>query len=207
MSKEKVYRALAEQKGEFLSGEELSRRIGISRAAVWKAVETLRRSGCDIEARTGLGYCLRELGDHLGRREISACLGWDRPDWQAVEEVDSTNSLCKRMGMEGAPDGTAVIAECQNAGRGRCGRSFQSPAGLGVYCSILWRPKVTPEVLMNLPALGAVAAMRAIRDVTGTEVEIKWPNDLVYHGKKLGGILTELALEGESGAQLRPYFW
>ena len=200
MSKEKVYRALAEQQGAFLSGEELSRRIGISRAAVWKAVETLRKSGCDIEARTGLGYCLRELGDHLGEREIGAALGCERPHWQAVEEVDSTNSLCKRLGMDGAPDGTAVIAECQSAGRGRQGRSFQSPAGMGVYCSILWRPQVSPEALMNLPALGAIAVRRAIEEVTGVAIDIKWPNDLVLHGKKLGGILTELALEGESGA-------
>lgn len=199
MSREKVYAALAAQTGEYLSGEELSRQIGISRAAVWKAVESLRKQGCIIEARTGRGYCLLKIEDRLGQREIAACLGRPRANWQTVGEVDSTNSLCKRLAMDGAADGTAVIADCQSAGRGRCGRSFQSPAGQGVYFSILWRPELTPQGCMNLPVLGAVAACRAIEEVTGTRPEIKWPNDMVLHGKKLGGILTEMSLESESG--------
>ncbi len=199
MSQDRVYAALAKCPGEYLSGEELSRELGITRAAVWKAVEALRHQGYAIEARTGRGYCLVETQEKLERREITSYLGQDRPNWQVCGEVDSTNSLCKRLAMEGAPDGTAVIADCQSAGRGRRGRSFQSPAGMGIYFSILWRPEVPPQDLMSLPALGAVAACRAVEEVCGVCPEIKWPNDLVLHGKKLGGILTEMAMESESG--------
>ena len=200
MSRDRVYQALAECTGEYLSGEELSRRLGITRAAVWKAVESLRQQGCTIEARTGRGYRLAEVEDALGRREIAAYLKEERPHWRAEEQVDSTSSLCKRLAMEGAPDGTAVIADSQSAGRGRLGRDFQSPAGQGVYFSILWRPETAPEKLTCLPALGAVAACRAVETVCGVRPQIKWPNDLVLHGKKLGGILTEMAMESESGA-------
>lgn len=198
VSQDRVYAALAKCPGEYLSGEELSRELGITRAAVWKAVEALRHQGYEIEARTGRGYCLKATQERLGQREIAAYLGQERLNWQVCGEVDSTNSLCKRLAMEGAPDGTAVIADCQSAGRGRRGRSFQSPAGLGLYFSILWRPEVPPQALLSLPALGAVAACRAIEDVCGVRPEIKWPNDLVFHGKKLGGILTEMAMENES---------
>ena len=132
MSREKVYEALAERPGAFLSGEELSRRLGISRAAVWKAVEGLRRQGYEIEARSGCGYCLA-AGDRLDRREVAACFAKPRDNWQVLSRVDSTNTACKRLAAENAPDGTVVIADTQTAGRGRRGRSFLSPAGMGVY--------------------------------------------------------------------------
>lgn len=101
--------------------------------------------------------------------------------------------------LGGAPDGTAVLADCQTAGRGRRGRSFQSPAGKGLFFSILWRPDCAPEELLPLTALSAVAVCRAIQRVTGVRPQIKWPNDLVLGGRKLAGILTEMSLEGESG--------
>ena len=117
--------------------------------------------------------------------------------------VDSTNLVCKRMAAEGAPDGTVVMADGQTAGRGRLGRSFQSAQGLGLYLSVLWRPQTPPEEWMALPALGAVAACRAVVNVCGLDVQIKWPNDLVYGGKKLGGILTEsVLLEGAAAVVL-----
>lgn len=113
-----------------------------------------------------------------------------------LDTVDSTNLACKRLAAEGAPDGTVVIADRQTAGRGRLGRSFQSPAGLGLYLSILWRPETQMQQWMALPALGAVAAVRAIGRVCALDVQIKWPNDLVLQGKKIGGILTESVLLG-----------
>ena len=117
--------------------------------------------------------------------------------------VDSTNLVCKRMAAEGAPDGTVVMADAQTAGRGRLGRSFQSAQGLGLYLSVLWRPQTPPEEWMALPALCAVAACRAICRVCGLEAQIKWPNDLIYGGKKLGGILTEsVLLEGAAAVVL-----
>ena len=199
MSRELVYRALAQRPGAYLSGQELSRDLGISRAAVWKAVESLRRRGYDIEACSGRGYRLTDAGDRLGQREISACLRAPRDHWQVLEEVDSTNTACKRLAAENAPDGTVVMADCQTAGRGRRGRSFVSPRGMGLYLSVLWRPACPPESLLPLTALSAVAVCRAVERAGGVSPAIKWPNDLVLGGRKLGGILTELSLEGESG--------
>lgn len=198
MSKNEVYRALAEQEGQCLSGQELSRRLGISRAAVWKAVEALRRQGCDIEARPGSGYRLRP-GDRLDRLSVESCLSAPRDHWQVLEEVDSTNTACKRLAAEGAADGTVVMADMQTAGKGRRGRRFVSPRGKGLYLSVLWRPERPAEALLPLTALAAVAACRAMERVCSAAPEIKWPNDLVLQGKKLCGILTEMSLEGESG--------
>ena len=199
MSQKRVCAALQAAEGAYLSGEELSRSIGITRAAVWKAVEALRRQGYDIEARTGRGYRLRQSPDLLRRETVEAYLSAPRADWEVLESVDSTNSACRRLALEGAEDGTVVMADCQTAGRGRRNRSFQSPAGRGLFLSILWRPGCTPDKLLPLTALSAVAVYRAVERVCGVNLRIKWPNDLVLNGKKLGGILTEMALEGESG--------
>lgn len=108
--------------------------------------------------------------------------------------VDSTNNVCKALALDGAEDGTAVIAAAQTAGRGRLGRSFESPEGLGLYLSMLWRPIVSPEGLLPLTAMAAASAALALRRVTGADILIKWPNDLVLRGKKLAGLLTEAAL-------------
>ena len=132
--------------------------------------------------------------------EIAPYLPQERAHWHVISSVDSTNLVCKRMAAEGAPDGTVVIADTQTAGRGRLGRSFQSAQGLGLYLSVLWRPRTAPEEWMALPALGAVAAVRAVAQVCGLAVQIKWPNDIVYDGRKLGGILTESVLLGAEPA-------
>ncbi len=198
MSRDKVYLALAEQPGQYLSGQELSRKLGISRAAVWKAVEALRRKGYDIEARPGRGYCL-SAGDRLEQRDVEASLAVPRGGWRVLTEVDSTNTECKRQAMAGAPDGTVILADEQTAGKGRRGRSFLSPPGMGLYLSILWRPDCSPERLLPLTALTAVAACRAIERLGGVSPSVKWPNDLVMNGRKVCGILTEMSLEGESG--------
>lgn len=200
MSQQRVQEALqAAEEGAYLSGQELSRDLGISRAAVWKAVEVLRRQGYDIEARTGRGYRLVGAPDLLTQETVERYLIRPRDDFRVLSETDSTNSACRRLALEGAPDGTVVLADCQTAGRGRRGRSFQSPAGKGLFFSILWRPDCAPEQLLPLTALSAVAVCRAIRQVCGAQAQIKWPNDLVLSGRKLAGILTEMALEGESG--------
>ncbi|MBE6990866.1 MAG: biotin--[acetyl-CoA-carboxylase] ligase [Ruminococcaceae bacterium] len=199
MSRDRVYQALAERQGEFLSGQELSRRLGVSRAAVWKAVAALRSRGCEIEARSGLGYRLAATPDLLDRQTVEACLTAPRDNWQVLAQVDSTNTACRRLAADGAPDGTVVMADCQTAGKGRRGRSFLSPAGQGLYLSILWRPDCAPELLLPLTALSAVAVCRAVKRLSGVSPAIKWPNDLVLKGRKLCGILTEMSLEGESG--------
>lgn len=199
MSQESVYQLLSAAEGQFLSGQQLSAELGITRAAVWKAVEALRRQGCDIEAHSGCGYRLCGIGDRIGVREISAFLPQPREALYVYDSIDSTNTQCKRLAMDGAADGTVVIAEQQTAGRGRKGCSFQSPQGLGLYLSILWRPQCEPTQLLPLTSLAAVAVSRAIERVTGEAAAIKWPNDLLLREKKIAGILTEMALEGESG--------
>lgn len=199
MSQERVYQVLSAADGDFVSGQQLSAQLGITRAAIWKAVESLRRQGYDIEARSGCGYRLCGLSDRLGEREIGAFLTEPRHNIYVYQSIDSTNTQCKRLAMEGSVDGTVVIAEEQTAGRGRKGRTFQSPQGLGLYLSILWRPQCEPTRLLPLTSLAAVAVSRAIERVTGEKVQIKWPNDLLLGDKKIAGILTEMALEGESG--------
>ena len=129
MSRERVYQLLREQAGTFVSGQELSGLLGISRAAVWKAIDSLRRDGYTIEARTGLGYRLTAAPDALAEREIRRFLTADCPDLRCLAEIDSTNSYLKREALAGAPHGTAATAECQTAGRGRMTRGFRSPAG------------------------------------------------------------------------------
>lgn len=199
MSRERVYQLLREQSGTFLSGQELSGLLGISRAAVWKAIDSLRRDGYTIEARSGLGYRLVAAPDALVEREIRRFLSPDCPDLRCLEEVDSTNSYLKREALAGAPHGTVAVAECQSAGRGRMTRSFQSPAGRGVYLSVLLRPQLPPEELMGVTGMTAVAVCSAVERAAGVRPQIKWTNDLVLNGKKLCGILTELAVEGETG--------
>lgn len=199
MSRDQIYRLLAQREGEFLSGQEISRRLGVSRAAVWKAMDALRRDGYTIEARTGLGYRLAESPDALTEREIRRHLSVDCPGLRCLEEIDSTNSYLKREALAGAPHGTVAAANCQTAGRGRLSRSFLSPPDRGVYLSVLLRPQLPPEALMGTTGMAAVAVCRAIERVSRAEVGIKWTNDLVLNGKKLCGILTEMSLEGETG--------
>ena len=199
MSREKVYEALRERPGQFLSGEELSRRLGISRAAVWKAVDTLRREGYTIEARTGLGYALTAVPDALTLREIRRWLPREPENLLCLDQVDSTNSYLKRAALEGAPHGMAVVANQQTGGRGRMGRQFQSPRDKGVFLSVLLRPALSPEGLLPVTAMSAVAVCNTVERVCGVRPGIKWTNDVVLNGKKLCGILTEVALEGETG--------
>lgn len=201
MSKERVYQLLRERPETFSSGQELSRQLGISRAAVWKAIDSLRRDGYVIEARTGLGYRLTASPDALVEREIRRRLspGASCPDLRCLEEIDSTNSYLKREALAGAPHGTVAVANSQSAGRGRMTRSFQSPPGKGVYLSILLRPHLPPEALMGVTGMTAVAVCDAVERAAGVRPQIKWTNDLVLNGRKLCGILTELAVEGETG--------
>lgn len=197
--KEKILSLLKEAPGE-LSGEELSRTLGVSRAAVWKAIEQLRREGCEIAASTRRGYRLLSAPDTLSAERIGALMG-DCP-WHTnvivLESVDSTNNYLKQLAAQGAPAGTAVLAGQQTAGRGRRGRSFYSPEGQGLYLSVLLRPKAHPGELLHLTAMTAVAAMRAVERVCGKRPGIKWTNDLVFGTKKLAGILTELSVVAET---------
>ena len=187
--------------GDYVSGAELGARLGVTRAAVSKAVAALKREGWEIESVPNRGHRLVAEPDRLDRAAILAALG-EHP-WagtvEVLDTVDSTNNYLKAKGAAGAPHGTVAVADCQTGGRGRLGRRFDSAPGGGVYLSVLLRPACPPQALMTLTAQAAVATRRALRAVTGAEPGIKWVNDLVLGGKKLCGILTELSLEAESG--------
>ena len=201
MSREKVLSFL--RSGETVSGEELSRALGLSRTAVWKAVQSLRREGYVIEARPGLGYHLTRIPDALTEREIRNFLGPVRTVGRAVvcfDEIDSTNNYAKKLGNEGGQSGTVVIANCQTAGRGRVNRTFQSPRDKGIYLSVMLRPHLPTKRLLPATALAGVAVCDAVERVCGVRPRLKWPNDPVLGGRKLCGILTEASLEGESGS-------
>lgn len=201
MSREDVLALLRGEEG-FLSGQELSRRLGFSRAAVWKAVDALRREGYGIEARTGLGYRLLSAPDALTEVEIRSFLGRTAVvgrELRCFDELGSTNDYLKALPQADAPDGLAVTADSQTAGRGRMDRSFQSPKGAGVYLSVLLRPALPPDRLPPMTALAGVAVCAAVERACGVRPGLKWPNDPVLNGKKLCGILTEVSLEAETG--------
>lgn len=193
--------ALLRQTDDYLSGQDMSARLGVSRAAVWKAVEALRKEGYVINSAPNRGYRLAAATGRLSQREVLGLLGnhpW-APLVQVLDSVDSTNNLAKTLAAQGAPAGTVVIADCQTGGRGRLGRSFLSPAGDGIYLSVILRPRATPPELMHLTCAVAEVMCDAVENATGLRPGIKWTNDLVWGGRKLAGILTELSLEAELG--------
>ena len=135
----------------------------------------------------------------LNHSAICAHLGGSGWQVTVLDQVDSTNTLLKKMAREGAPAGTVVVADRQTGGRGRLGRTFLSPGGVGVYYSALIRPDCAPTELMHLTCAVAVAMCDAVEKAFGFRPGIKWTNDLVVEGKKLGGILTELGLDPKTG--------
>lgn len=183
-----------------LSGEAMSRDLGVSRAAVWKAVTALRSEGYTIDALPGRGYRLSASPDLLSPGELVRPGRWVGGQVVYLDRVDSTNDECRRRAATGAPDGLVVIAGEQTGGKGRRGRSFQSLPGKGLYLSLLLRPDVPLEEVSQLTAWTAVAVCRAVEGLTGLSCSIKWTNDILLEDRKLCGILTELGIEGETGA-------
>ena len=200
MEREQVAALLARGAGH-VSGEEMSRALGVTRAAVWKEIEALRQAGWPIQSSTRKGYRLAGPPPALSAPYISARLGRDNlfSGKITVEPlVDSTNTRLKAL-AHSAPTGSALLAEEQSGGRGTHGRSFQSPKGDGLYLSVLIRPRVELADLLTLTGWVAVAAREGTARASGAPVEVKWLNDLYLNGRKLCGILTEFALLAESG--------
>ena len=178
-----------------VSGEALARRLGCSRAAVWKRIAGLRRQGYRITAQPAGGYTLAAAPDRLGPAELAPYLSgsWRRIEWRA--EVDSTQRVARDLARAGAPEGTAVIAERQTAGRGRLGRSWHSPAGLNLYCSIVLRPVLPPSAVPQVTLVTGAAVAATVEEETGLRPAIKWPNDVLLGGRKVAGILVEMDSE------------
>lgn len=203
--KQEILQALKQAQGP-VSGESLSERLGVSRTAVWKAIGALREEGYEISSRTRLGYQLVSVPDVLTAEEIAPLLttvSLGRTIY-AYETVDSTNPQAKRLAEQGAKDGSLIIAEEQLSGRGRLGRAWTSPPKSGVWMSLLLRPKAEVADLVLITLLCGLAVCEALREVTGVQAGIKWPNDVVVDGKKICGILTEMSAEAEQITALIP---
>jgi len=195
-SEELVLAFLAEAGDEFVSGEAISDKLGLTRAAVWKHVESLRSHGYRIDAVPARGYRLAEVPDRLTPLELRPLL--NTHDVGQVlhwyEEIGSTNDRARELAEEGAEHGEVVIAEAQTAGRGRRGRVWASPPRKNLYFSVVLRPDLPPARAPELTLVASVAICEALRQA-GVQAGIKWPNDLLASGKKVAGILTELAAE------------
>lgn len=196
--KTEILAILKEAEG-FVSGQALCDRLGVSRTAVWKVIKQLEEEGCRIEAVRNKGYRLMEVADVMTEAELATRMDskWMGKKLVYLNETDSTNIQARKLAEAGAPSGTLVVAESQNAGKGRRGRSWSSPPGSSIYMSVLLRPDISPQCASAVTLLAGMATARGIREKTGLPVQIKWPNDLVIDGRKICGILTEMSAEME----------
>lgn len=184
----------------YVSGQGISRELGLSRVAIWKHVKTLQAQGCRIDACRHRGYRLVGVPDMPTEEAVSALLQTKTLGRPVIffREVDSTNRQLSTRANEAA-DGTALVADHQTAGRGRMGRAWFSPAGANVYLSILLRPQVSLAQISTLPLVAGCAVARTVNKLAAdVPVKLKWPNDLHVNGKKLGGILCEMAAETDN---------
>ncbi|MBQ5318999.1 MAG: biotin--[acetyl-CoA-carboxylase] ligase [Oscillospiraceae bacterium] len=199
--KDKVLSVLEENKGKNVSGSDIARSVGMTRSAVWKAVKQLRSEGYTICAVTNKGYCLSEENDFLNEHSIFQELRTKELGRKidVFKTIDSTNNFAKSLAQLGAVHGTTVVSEVQTQGKGRMGRSFYSPIGMGIYMSVILRPKLSVEHSLLITSCAAVAVAEAVEKVTGLDCKIKWVNDIYVGDKKLCGILTEAAVNVEQG--------
>ena len=197
----RVLAFLSEAAGEYVSGQGISQALGMSRVAVWKHVRSLRAQGCHVEACRHCGYRLIGVPDLPTEEAVSPRLHTQimgRP-LLFYREVDSTNHQLGVRASAGTPEGMALVADHQTAGRGRMGRAWFSPTGVNLYVSILLRPRIGLAQAATLPLVAGCAVARAVaRIAPDVPVRIKWPNDLQVHGRKLGGILCEMAAETDT---------
>lgn len=196
--KKKILELLKGTEG-YVSGQDICKQLGVSRTAVWKNVKALKEEGYEIDSVNNRGYKLLSEPDVLGREQIERYL---QTRWLAREihyeaKMDSTNTQAKRLGEHDAKNGMLIVTECQTAGKGRRGRSWESPAGNNVYFTLLLRPEIYANHASMITLLAALVLTQAISDVTGLNTQIKWPNDVIANGKKLCGILTESSTDLE----------
>ena len=191
--KEEILRLLRSADG-YISGQELCNRFGVSRTAVWKVINQLKEAGYEIEAQQNKGYRLMAAPDLMTEAEIKSLM---HTEWVAKEvlyfdTIDSTNTKAQELAEKGYPSGTLVVADKQESGKGRRGRSWVSPSGTGIFMTLMIKPDINPNNASMLTLVAALAVAKAITSVTGEEAMIKWPNDIVVNGKKVCGILTEM---------------
>lgn len=194
--KEKLLHLL-QQADDFMSGQKLSEQLGISRTAVWKYIRQLEEDGYVIEAVKNRGYRISSSAEVMNAFEITRYLetGWLGRSLEFHDVIGSTNTRAKQQADGGAPEGLLVVADRQKSGRGRLGRAWSSPAGCGLFFTYVLRPEYEPARASMVTLLAAMAMHDAIAQETGVQSMIKWPNDIIYDGRKICGILTEMSTE------------
>jgi BirA family biotin operon repressor/biotin-[acetyl-CoA-carboxylase] ligase len=196
---EQILRLFHDHPGEFLSGERISRELGVSRTAVWKRISRLRDLGYRIEAVTSRGYRLSAVPDILHPGQLKAGLDTELVGRDVIyfSETDSTNIRAHDLARAGASEGTVVVADRQSAGKGRLGRRWESPSGVNLYASVVLRPTIPPRHAAQLTFLSAAAVARCVHEISGLRPTVKWPNDVLLGGRKVAGLLNELDAETE----------
>ncbi len=194
--KSEILAALRESR-DYVSGQELCEKLQVSRTAIWKKIKELQGEGYEIEAVPNRGYRIVGCPDIIAAEEVESRLKskWAGHPVKYFDEITSTNQYAKRIGEEGAPEGTLVVADEQTQGKGRSGRVWSTPHGTAIAMTLLIRPKLPPASISMVTLVMGLAVARACRELYHLPVGIKWPNDVVIHGKKLCGILTELSAE------------
>ena len=183
--------------GDYVSGQEICEKLGVSRTAVWKVIRQLQEEGYQVDAARSRGYRIIDGPDVMTAEEVESLLDteWAGKPVVYYPETDSTNIRIRHLGDEGAPHGTLAVADRQTAGRGRRGRTWESPGGSCIYMSILLRPDLAPGKAPMLTLVMACGVAEGIMDCADVKVQIKWPNDIIVSGKKLAGILTEMSTQ------------
>lgn len=195
----KILEILEQGDGKPVSGEELSKKLGVSRTAVWKQVKKLRELGYRIEGATRSGYLYLGPPDLLYPREIKRGLKARVMGGEILhfQKAGSTNQIALELARKGYPEGTLVVAEEQTAGRGRWQRPWLSPQGKALLFSLILRPEILPYNVPEVTLVAGAAVARALHSYTGIQPGIKWPNDLLYQGRKFCGILVEMEAAAE----------
>lgn len=196
--REKILKVILDNEKEFISGEELSKKLGISRTAIWKHIRILRSQGYNIESVNKKGYRLvDEPTDLLNPQNIYRNLKTKFIGKNVLhfETIDSTNNYAKKIGNE-LIDGSVIISEEQTKGKGRLGRVWESKAGEGIWMSIILKPNIIPNKAPFITLIAGASIVKAL-NILGVDAKIKWPNDITINNKKLSGILTELSAEIE----------
>lgn len=196
--RDKIIKVILNNKDNFISGEDLSNKLGISRTAVWKHIKKLKEEGYNIESVNKKGYRLVSFpGDLLTSENIKYNLQTEMigDNIHHLQTIDSTNEYLKRIGDK-STDGTVVISEEQTRGKGRMGRTWQSKSGEGIWMSLLLKPNIIPFKAPFITLVAGVSVVTALRKLN-VPAQIKWPNDIILNDKKICGILTELSAEIE----------
>jgi len=182
---------------KYISGQSICDELGISRTAVWKYMNQLKEDGYGIEATQNKGYNITKYPDVLTEVELGSLFETEffGNKIYFYDEIDSTNNEAKKKAEDGAKQGTLVIAECQNGGRGRRGKKWISPSGSGIWMSFVLKPTIHPYGASMITLVAALSVVSALKNIKGFECNIKWPNDIVANGKKICGILTEMSSE------------